>query len=44
MIVAKKRLNIEPRLVSIGGRENHDKEQFNDTGAKVGLQIYKWVG
>ena len=26
MIVTKKRLNIEHRFISIGGRENHDKE------------------
>ena len=44
MIVTKKRLNIEHRLVSIGGRENHDKEQFNGTSAEVGLRIYEWVG
>ena len=30
--------------VSIGGRENYDKEQFNGTGTDVGLRIYKWVG
>ena len=26
MIVTKKGLNIEHRFISIGGRENHDKE------------------
>ena len=26
MIVTKKQLNIELRFISIGGRENHDKE------------------
>ena len=26
MIVTKKNLNIEHRFISIGGRENHDKE------------------
>ena len=26
MIVTKKRLNIERRFISIGGRESHDKE------------------
>ena len=26
VIVTKKRLNIEHRFISIGGRENHDKE------------------
>ena len=35
-------LNIDHRLISIGGRENHDKELFNGTGAKVGLRI--WSG
>ena len=35
---------MEHRLVSIGVRENHDKEQFNGTGAEVGLWIYEWVG
>ena len=33
-------LNIEHRFVSIGGHENHDKEQFNGTGTDVGLRIY----
>ena len=37
MIVTKKGLNIEHKLVSIGGCENHDKEQFNGTSAKVGF-------
>ena len=40
----EKELNIEHKFVSMGGRENHDKEQFNGTGAKVGLRIYEWVG
>ena len=44
VIVTKKRLFIEHKLVSIGGRENHDKEQFNGTGAEVGLRIFEWVG
>ena len=44
MIMTKKGLNIEHRLVSIGGHENHDKEQFNGTSAEVGLRIYEWVG
>ena len=39
----EKDLNIEHRLISIGGRESHDKEQFNGTGTGVGLQIYQWV-
>ena len=32
-----KGLNIEHGLISIGGCENHDKEQFNGTGVEVGL-------
>ena len=44
MIVTKKELNIEHKLVSIGGHENHDKEQFNGIGTNVDLQIYQWVG
>ena len=43
VIVTKKKLFIEHGLVSIGVRENHDKEQFNGTGTKVGLRIYEWV-
>ena len=35
---------MEHRLVSIGGCENRDKEQFNGIGTDVGLQIYQWVG
>ena len=42
--MTKKGLNIEHRLVNIGGRENHDKEQFNGTSTEVGLWIYEWVG
>ena len=38
MIVIKKKLNIEHKFISIGGCENHDKEQFNGTGAEVDLQ------
>ena len=44
VIVTNKELNIGHRFVSIGGCENHDKEQFNSTGTNVGLQIYWWVG
>ena len=40
----EKGLNIEHGLVSIGVHENHDKEQFNGTGAEVGLRIFEWVG
>ena len=39
VIVTKKWLNIEPKFVSIGVHENHDKEQFNGTGTEVGLRI-----
>ena len=44
MIMTKNELNIEHRLVSIGARENHDKEQFNGAGTDVGLQSSRWVG
>ena len=44
MIVTKKKLFIEHGFISIGVRENHDKEQLNGTGAEVGLRIYEWVG
>ena len=44
MIMTKDELNIEHKFISIVGHENHDKEQFNSTNAKVGLRIYAWVG
>ena len=40
----EKGLNIEHGFVSIGVRENHDKEQFNSTSTDVGLWICEWVG
>ena len=40
----EKDLNIEHGFISIGGREKHDKEQFNGTSTGVGLQIFQCVG
>ena len=37
MIVTKKRLFIEHRLVSIGGHENHDKETIEWYWCQSGL-------
>ena len=36
MIVTKKRLNIEHGFISIGGRENHDKETIQQYRCRSG--------